>query len=81
MSDTVKQIGEVDSQLTALLVRRLQLSQQLAAQKKEQGLPLYDRDGEDAAVAKAMEEAGDFAEYAKSFMNVVIGLSKRAGNE
>lgn len=81
MNDIYKKIDDIDARLIALLIERLELCKQVAANKISSGLPLYDREREDAVVAAAVERAGDYAEYANSFINVVIGLSKRAGNE
>ena len=63
--------------LLALFVKRMELSAQVAAYKKANGLPTLDRKREEAILQKVADNTGDeFRQYAIQLFRTMMDLSK-----
>ena len=76
-----ERINEVDDKILALFLERLELSEQVAIAKKENGLPILNRERERAVLARIMEKAGDKDEYAYRLFSKLMDLSKARQRE
>lgn len=81
MEDIRNKIDAIDAQMASLLAERLRLCGEIAKYKSEKGLPVYDAAREKEVLSNAAENGKEFAEYAVSMQQVVIGLCKRYQNE
>lgn len=74
-----QEINAVDEQMAALFERRMRAAGQVAAYKKERGLPILDKGREQAVIEKnlARLETPAFAPYYRDFLIHLIELSKR----
>ena len=72
-----KEISEINDEMLALFVRRMELSAQVAAYKKANGLPTLDRKREEAILQKVADNTGDeFRQYAIQLFRTMMDLSK-----
>lgn len=81
MEDIRKQIDDIDAQMAALLLKRLELCGGIAKHKSGNGLPVYDSAREKEVLANAAANGKEYAEYTVSMQQVVIGLCKRFQND
>ena len=72
------EIDEIDVELTRLFERRMVISEQVAAYKREHGLPTLNAAREKEVIDKACArlENKDFAPYTEKLYNCLMGLSK-----
>lgn len=72
------EIDEIDVELTRLFERRMIISEQVAAYKREHGLPTLNAAREKEVIDKACArlENKDFAPYTEKLYNCLMGLSK-----
>lgn len=72
------EIDEIDSELIKLFERRMKISEQVAAYKRENGLPTLNEAREKEVIKKAEAALDDaaFAPYANSFFKCLMDLSK-----
>ena len=77
LSDYRQQMDRIDRDLTALFVERMQLSADIAAYKKENGLPVTDaaREAEKLAAVQARVPAV-FSDYVNNLYRLLFELSK-----
>ena len=47
-----REINQIDEQMAALFERRMQAAEQVAAYKKQQGLPIFDKEREQVVLEK-----------------------------
>ncbi|MFR4008499.1 MAG: chorismate mutase [Christensenellales bacterium] len=73
-----KEINEVDAQMAALFERRMKAAEQVAAYKKQNGLPILDKSREKAVIEKNLQriEQDVFKPYYQSFLEHLMALSK-----
>ena len=72
-----KEISAINDEMLALFVRRMELSAQVAAYKKANGLPTLDRKREEAILQKVADNTGDdFRQYAIQLFRTMMDLSK-----
>ncbi len=81
MKEYRDQIDEIDKEMAKLLLKRLEICGKIAEYKKQNDLPIYDKEREEEVVANAVANGGEMGEYTKTLAHVVIGLSKRYQNE
>ncbi len=81
MHDIRKKIDEIDAQMVSLLAERLELCGEIAKIKAQNGLHVYDAAREKEVLANAAKNGKEYAEYAVSMQQVIIGLCKRFQNE
>ncbi len=77
LSDYRRQIDEVDGQLIRLFARRMEISADIGAYKKEHGLPVLNAEREKeklAAAAAASPE--EFADYTRVLFSLLMELSR-----
>ena len=76
--DTIReQLNGIDDELTALFVRRMQLCQEVAAYKKEQGLPILDSGRERQVMNRVTAQAGEALEhYTKLLYQTLFNVSR-----
>ena len=72
-----KEISAINDEMLALFVKRMELSAQVAAYKKANGLPTLDRKREEAILQKVADNTTDeFRQFALEFFRNMIDLSK-----
>lgn len=71
------EISEINDEMLALFVRRMELSAQVAQYKKANGLPTLDRKREEAILQKVADSTSDeYRRYALKFFRDIMDLSK-----
>ena len=77
LQDIRDQLDEIDDQLIDLLSRRMRLVQDVAAYKKEKGLPILDAGRENAILERLSQKAGgEFAPYVKRLYETLFTVSR-----
>ena len=84
MSDTIipieelrKKIDEIDEDIVRLFKERMDVAADVAAYKKEQGLPVHDPARERQLLIKIAQMAGqDFSDYSRVLYSTIMSLSK-----
>ncbi len=76
LSQIRDQIDTVDDQLLELFLRRMELSDQVAAYKQANGLPILNKERERAILADVTRRAGDQERYAHRFFSTLMELSR-----
>ncbi|WP_369282848.1 bifunctional chorismate mutase/prephenate dehydratase [Oscillibacter sp. GMB15532] len=76
LSEIREQIDSVDQALLKLFLKRMELSESVAAVKNEQGLPISNRTREREILARIMAEAGDKERYAHQLFTTLFHLSR-----
>ncbi len=72
-----KKIDEIDSGLVPLFIKRMKLSADIAAYKKEKGLPVFDPERERKVLDKVSDLAGEEYESATRILyNLIFGLMR-----
>ena len=72
-----KEISEINDEMLALFVRRMELSAQVAAYKKANSLPTLDRKREEAILQKVADNTSDeYRQYALQLFKTMMDLSK-----
>lgn len=74
-----KEIADVDAQMAELFVRRMRLAQDVAAYKKQYGLPILDAEQEARVLERGAERVPDaqIGSYYRSFLQNLMDLSKQ----
>lgn len=74
-----KEIEAIDRQMAELFVRRMHCSKEIAAYKKENGMPILDEGREKALIEKnqAYVEEDLLKPYYKDFLKGILGVSKQ----
>lgn len=75
------QIDTLDDEMLALFLRRMQLSEEVAAYKRQHALPITNKTREREVLAKIMDEAGDYGPYAFQLFSMLMELSKARQSE
>ena len=71
------EISTINDEMLALFVKRMELSAQVAAYKKANGLPTLDRKREEAILQKVADNTTDeFRQFALEFFRNMMDLSK-----
>lgn len=76
LSEIREKIDAVDEELLKLFLTRMALSEDVAAAKNEQGLPICNRQREREILAKVTAEAGDKERYAYHLFTTLFHLSR-----
>ena len=72
-----KEISAINDEMLALFVKRMELSAQVAAYKKANGLPTLDRKREEAILQKVADNTTDeFRQFSLEFFRNMMDLSK-----
>ncbi len=72
-----KEISEINDEMLALFVKRMELSAQVALYKKANGLPTLDRKREEAILQKVADSTEEeYRQYALEFFRNMMNLSK-----
>lgn len=70
-------IYEVDDRISELLVKRMQLSKEVAECKNRSGKKVFDKAREDEVLRHVAEKAGEeYGEYVRKIYNTVIETSR-----
>ncbi len=73
-----KEISEINDEMLALFIKRMELSSQVAAYKKANGLPTLDRKREEAILQKVADNTSDeMRQYALEFFRNIMDLGKQ----
>lgn len=72
------EINKIDEQMAALFERRMQATEQVAAYKKQQGLPIFDKEREQAVIEKNLARIHNqaYGPYYQAFLQHLMDLSK-----
>ena len=76
LSEIRKEIDTINDQMLSLFLRRMALSQEVAACKREQGLPVLNPQREQEILARIEAQAGDMAPYARRLFTTLFELSR-----
>lgn len=76
LSEIRKKIDAVDEELLKLFLRRMSLSEDVAAAKSTQGLSIFNRAREREILARVTAEAGDKERYAYHLFTTLFHLSR-----
>ncbi len=77
LDDYRKQIDEIDSELTALMAKRMEVSANIAEYKLKNALPVLDRARERDKLAKIVASADEkYASYLRSLYSLIFELSR-----
>lgn len=77
LQDIRKQLDEIDDQLIDLFSRRMRLVSEVAAYKKENGLPILDTGRENTILERLSQKAGEeLGPYAKSLYHTLFTVSR-----
>ena len=77
LNEIRKEISEINDEMLALFVRRMELSAQVAAYKKANSLPTLDRKREEAILQKVADNTSDeYRQYALQLFKTMMDLSK-----
>ncbi len=81
LDDYRKQIDEIDSELAALMAKRMEVSAGIAEYKKKNAIPVLDRARERDKLAKIVSAAdGKYASYLRSLYSLIFELSRTEQN-
>ncbi len=73
-----KTIDQLDQQITALLVQRMAVTKDVAAYKKEHGLPIFVPEREQAVLEKVSALSGEeYAPYIRAIYQSMMDESKK----
>ncbi|HMM06184.1 MAG TPA: prephenate dehydratase [Clostridiales bacterium] len=76
-----KQIDETDKVILEQFLTRMKLCEEIAACKKDQALPVFNREREREILARAEENAGPMGPYAYYLFSVLMELSRTRQGE
>ena len=76
LSEIRQKIDEIDSQLLPLFIERMKCSEQVAKNKIEQNLPIFNESRENQILDKVEKSADDFDTEAKMLYTVMMSLSR-----
>lgn len=74
-------IDETDEEILKLFLSRMELCEEIAACKKEQSIPVFNRTREREILAKAEENAGEMGPYAYYLFSILMELSRTRQTE
>ena len=81
LNDYRTQIDQIDEELFSLFRKRMEISKEIAAYKKENGLSTYDETREKALMRQAEKRSGEaLCEYGKVLASTLIYLSRSYQN-
>lgn len=76
LSEARREINAINEEMRDLFLRRMALSREVAAYKKEHGLPILDKARENAILDAMADGTGDFAPYVRRYFEAVMELSR-----
>ena len=77
LQDIREQLDQIDDQMIDLFSKRMRLVSEVAAYKKEKGLPILDKGREDAILKRLSQKAGnELSEYAKRMYETLFAVSR-----
>lgn len=76
LEEVRKEIDEIDSGLTTLIVRRMEASKAVAQAKIESGLPIFNAEREKIVVENAAKRSGEYADVARNVFASLMDMSK-----
>ena len=76
LSEARREINAINQEMRSLFLRRMALSGEIAAYKKEHGLPILDKARENAILDAMSEGTGDLAPYVRRYFEAVMALSR-----
>lgn len=76
MQELRAKINEVDDQLIPLFLRRMEISEQIAAYKQANGLPIQDYGREQNVLRQVEEKAQGYEKYARQLYEKIMELSR-----
>ena len=78
LDSTRKEIDRIDREMAELFVKRMKAAEEVAAYKKENGLPIEDKTRESAMISRNAEEVDhEYRPYYVNFLSSLITESKR----
>ncbi len=71
-----KEINEVDDIILDALIKRMEISKEIAMYKSENGLPIENKERELSHIEEIKKRSGEYAEYAETLFKKLMELSK-----
>ena len=81
LAELRREIDRVDDELIPLFVRRMALSDKVAAYKRENGLPTQNAAREAEILASVRAQAGAYGTYAENLYKAILALSRARQDE
>ena len=81
LKESRDRIDKIDDQLEALFKERMETAADVAAYKKEHGLPVQDSAREKEVLAAHTKDAGELELYLRRFFKEIMKLSKEYQKE
>ncbi len=76
LAELRSEIDAINDEMLQLFLRRMEVSGDIAAYKKEHDLPVLNADREQEILDAVSEKAGDMAPYARRFFTSLMELSR-----
>ncbi len=77
LNELRSQVNEIDDEMLSLFLRRMEISESIAAYKKEHGLPILNKEREREVLADMMKKGGENNElYVYRLFSTLMDLSK-----
>ena len=76
LTELREEIDAVDGQLLQLFLERMRIGEQIAAEKRENALPVLNKEREREILARVQAEAGEMEPYAYQLFTTLIELNK-----
>lgn len=78
LSEARKQIDSIDKEMKELFLKRMQIVQEIAIFKKENGLAIYDEKREKELKVRLFENMEKFLPEYQEFIEKLLEISKKA---
>lgn len=76
-----QELDEINAEIQRLFVKRMEISEKVAAYKVENNLPIYQRNRENQILQKIDEQEAKYGKYTKALFKKMMELSRARQNE
>lgn len=77
LTECRKQINEIDDQMKALFLRRMEVVSEVAKYKIENNMPIFDANREASMKERLSKDMGDMKDYYLAFLEEMLVQSKK----
>ncbi len=77
LNECRKQINDIDDQMKALFLKRMQVVSEVAKYKIENNMPIFDPSREASMKERLSSDTGDMKEYYLAFLETMLIESKK----
>ena len=81
LKDIRNKIDVIDDKILDLFIERMEISKDVVKYKKENGLPILNKERERQILKDVQEKAGEYEEYAYQLFSKLMELSKASQRE